>query len=125
MLSSHQRSEELLVTSFPSFCFKSVNVLVDGNCLPRPGCFILTGNEDLHLEMRVRIVHELLQHDDAYLNDSLLAQGKAAGSHKITSIYAQFSPGFVPGVKLGQDDLRDLYEKEVTNVIHAKAFCGM
>ena len=125
LVPSHQLSEVLLARGFPTLDLRTVDVLADGNCLPRSGSFVATGSEDSHLELRVRLVQELLLHDSCYLDDDFLAQGKMAGTSQIAAAYAQFSPSFVPGTKLGREDIRKLYENEVQDVIRPNTFCGM
>ena len=53
----------------------AVKVYGDGNCLPRCGSLLLFGNEDAHVEIRVRTQVELLHHEDFYLEERNLRKG--------------------------------------------------
>lgn len=125
MAQSHQVSKTLLSHSFPSLGLKSIGVLGDGNCLPRSGSFLAFGNEDNHVEIRVRMVQELLLHDEFYLDDQSLAHGKQSASSNITRTYTQFSPKYVPGTALNETVIQQLYQQEVMDVVRLNAFCGM
>ena len=78
----------------------------DGNCCPRSASLLFTGSDDRHTEMRVRIVRELLLHDDRYLDSSFLCQGIDRVDTTRPAVYAQYSPGYVPGSKLSDADIR-------------------
>ena len=66
-------SEALIGVRFVSM--RSVAVEADGNCLPRTARYISNDTESLHVEMRVRIVHELVAHRALYLEDAFLSRG--------------------------------------------------
>ena len=105
---------------------RSVVVGADGNCLPRTASYISNGTESLHVEMRVRIVHELIAHRALYLDDAFLSRGLATEETRNVALrYAQYSPWYVPGETLTDSDIDQLYKKEVADVIRPGAFCGM
>ena len=49
-----------------------VNVVGDGNCLPRTGSLLATGTQEHALEISVRIVCELVLHKDSYLSPAYI-----------------------------------------------------
>ena len=49
-------------------------VSADGNCCPRSLSILVFGNEERHLEMRVRLVIELALHEQMYLDNDYLAK---------------------------------------------------
>ena len=63
---THAPSDALLEKAFHTFTLKSVDITADGNCLPRTISVITSGTQDSHVEMRVRMVAELLHHRDYY-----------------------------------------------------------
>jgi hypothetical protein len=74
-----------------------VNIIGDGNCLPRSGSFLVAGNEDLHVEIRARIVVELAKHTEVYLDPQYLGQGLNLSQKECVTLpsrYAQFSPHY-------------------------------
>ena len=96
---------------------RSVAVEADGNCLPRTARYISNDTESVHVEMRVRIVHELIAHRTLYLIDTFLSRGLATEeTRNIALRYAQYSPWYVPGVTLTDSDIDQLYKKEVGDV---------
>ena len=82
--------EVLLSKSFPELGLRSVKVMADGNCLPRVGSLLSFGHEANHVEMRVRIAHELITHDSKYLgvidtDESLIILYRYFGGLSVTS----------------------------------------
>ena len=117
-------SEALIGVRFVGM--RSVAVGADGNCLPRTASYISNGTESLHVEMRVRIVHELIAHRALYLEDAFLSRGLATEETRNVALrYAQYSPWYVQGATLTDSDIDQLYKKEVADVIRPGAFCGM
>ena len=86
---------------------RSVAVGADGNCIPRTASCISNGTESVHVEMRVRIVHELIE--DAFLSRGLATEE----TRNVALRYAQYSPWYVPGATLTDSDIDQLYKKEV------------
>ena len=105
---------------------RSVAVEPYGNCLPRTASYISNDTESLHVEMKVRTVHELIAHGALYLDDAFLSRGLATEDTRNDALrYAQYSPWYVPGATLTDSDIDQLYRKEVADVIRPGAFCGM
>ena len=76
--------------------------------------------------MRMRIAHELLWHDDIYLDHCFLAQGShSKGKPALPMVYAQYSPRYVPGTKLTALDIRTIYEEETMTIVHPNSYCGI
>ncbi|WAR09173.1 hypothetical protein MAR_019131 [Mya arenaria] len=67
----------------------------DGNCLPRCPSLFVYGSEEHHLEMRARIVCELVKHEDNYLDNQYLREGADTdGRTNIAKMFAMFSEHF-------------------------------
>ena len=113
------------VTGIETSTMWPVHVLGDGNCCPRSASLLFTGSNDRHTEMRVRIVRELLLHDDRYLDSSFLCQGIDRVDTTLPAVHAQYSPGYVPGSKLSDADIRNVYERETMSVVRSGAYCGI
>ena len=123
--SRDQCSETLLSMGFDDMNLRSVGVLADGNCLPRVASMLATGEEKSHVEMRIRIVHELAMHDKDYLDNRILARGTSKPRTKWAMMYATYSPHYNPGTKLSEDGIRDVFEKEVMDIIKPGEYCGI
>ena len=79
-------SEPLIGVRFVGM--RSVAVGAEGNCLSRTASYISNGTETLHVEMRVKIVHELIAH-------AFLSRGMATEEARNVSLrYAQYSPWY-------------------------------
>ena len=103
---------------------RPVRVEADGNCFPRTGSLLFTGNENNHIEMRMRIAHELLAR--RHLDHCFLAQGShSKGTPALPMVYAQYSPRYVPGTKLTALDIRTIYEEETMTIVHPNSYCGI
>jgi hypothetical protein len=50
-----------------------VTIKADGNCLPRCGSLAAFATQEIHEEIQVRIITELMTHNEIYLNDSFLS----------------------------------------------------
>ena len=116
---------ELLAFSFGTMNMRSYAIIADGNCWPRTASFVSSGEEDLHVEMRVRTVQELIAHDNTYLDDKFLADGISDATINVSATYAQYSPKYTPGTRVDDREIRLLYEQEVMDVIRPNAFCGI
>ena len=105
-------SEALIGVRFVGM--RAVVVGADGNCIPRTASYISNGTESMHIEMRVRIVHELIAHRALYLDDSFLSRGLATEETRNVALrYAQYSPCYVSEATLTDSDIDQLNKKEV------------
>ena len=57
----------------------------DGNCIPRSISTLLYGTETHHLEIRVRIIYELVSNKSLYLNPHFLAEGSKLKPETVVS----------------------------------------
>ena len=113
----------LLASSFKAMNLRSVHVAGDGNCFPRTGSVLCCGNEERHVEIRMKVVHELIVHSDLYLSDDFLSAGSGIGHLSLK--YAQYSMFHAAGRKLTTSDIRGQYEQEVMEVARRNAYCGI
>ena len=104
---------------------RPIRVEGDGNCFPRTASLLCTGTEERHTEMCVRIAHEMVKHEDVYLNSSFLSKGNGASDDSMSMRYAQYSPSYIPGSKLTADDIKATYEMETVDIVRPGAYCGI
>ena len=67
-------SLQLLPHDAPPLHFP-VNIIGDGNCLPRTVSMLTFGLEERHIEMRVHLVMDMSMHFHLYLNHNFLSKG--------------------------------------------------
>ena len=105
---------------------RSVSILADGNCLPRTGSALLTGEESMHVEIRVLIALELVLNKSTYLDENFLSLGrKEPRRPNICARYATYSPGYNPDNDLTPKEIERLYEDEVLEIIKPNSYCGI
>lgn len=101
----------------------------DGNCLPRAASVLCYGTEERHLEMRARIIKELVENEDKYLSDFHMSQGTTCTSnsctqHGIVKQFALFSEQF-SGEKLTPLAIRRIYRAEVLSLCQSGSYMGI
>ena len=64
-----------LYPSDADFSLAPCSIFGDGNCLLRCGSMALYGNQDSHVEIRVRVALEMAVYRDCYLDDTFLRLG--------------------------------------------------
>ena len=105
-------------------------VKIDGNCLPSCGSVFAFGHIHNVDEIRVRIIKELTENEDVYLNDDFLEKGHGLSSsgkkkQNLSFIYAQYSENFIPGTKLDKKKVRTLYRNEIMSITQDQSFMGI
>ena len=114
-----------MITNEDTSSLRPVRVEGAGNCFPRTGSLLFTGSEARRTEMRVRIVQEMLLHEDEYLDSGVLSQGMSANDPTMPGRYVQFSPTYIPGHQLTQRDIRKIYQAETMSIVRPGAYCGI
>ena len=76
---------------------RPIKIYGDGNYLARVGSMFAYGSEEYHLDVRLRIVMELVMHRDYYLDAEKMAMGWPSGQtpHPTPVQIAQYSESFV------------------------------
>ena len=122
-----EQSSELLREA-NIFSLEALSVVADGNCLSRCASILLYNSHEKHVEMRVRIIVELVVHKDTYLDDSFLEKSFGPSSQTpchLSTTYAMFSDQYIPGSKLLSSDINQLYEKEVMAILMPASYMGI
>lgn len=99
-------------------------VASDGNCFPRALSYICFRNEDMHCELRVRLVYEAVLNANYYLSNRYLSRGsniiyKRGGPCKQLAMY---SSSYNPADEL---DVVCVYKKEVLEIAKNYQYCGL
>ena len=122
-------SKRLLCGDVETKHLQPIRIYGDGNCLPRTVSMYLSGEQNMHVEIRVRMAMELIKHPETYLQDGYLSLGVGDGKRKvgIAKQYAQYSDQYGHGTQniLSQTDVQNIFRAEVTDVIKNGSFCGM
>ena len=106
----------------------AANVLGDGNCLPRTGSILAFGHENNHVEMRYRIILELVTHSEMYLNTAYINKGTKLPSSEAKSLpstYAMFSEKYTPGHALSANEVSRIYKAEVMSLLKLNTYMGI
>ncbi len=91
----------------------------DGNCFPRCVSLAQYGNEDRHLEMRVRIIEELAKNSEYYLSAKIDEGGKSNSARS----FASFGD-FYRAQRLSKSMIRKLYEQEILSIMKPGTYMG-
>jgi hypothetical protein len=95
----------------------SCRVSSDGNCLPACGSVFAHKKEIYAAEMRLRIMIEMVQNEDFYLNNDFLKTGLTnTRSKNLSFTQAQYSDMYVAGIHLTYNIVKDMYRKEVMKI---------
>ena len=103
------------------------SVCTDGNCLPSSGSVLAYGQRVNEQEIRVRIIKELVENEETYLDDKYLARGTGTEKNDkaCSKSYAQYSDKYVPGMKLTKSLIKRIYQEEVLSLTEDKSFMGI
>ena len=99
-----------------------VDVHGDGNCLPRCGSLFICGSQNLHQEMRTRIVVELAVHEDFYLDPKNLQVGLNTPSEKSA---AEACATYSEKSSKTPEAVRPTYRQEVLDICQLNTYMGM
>ena len=105
-----------------------VNVLGDGNCLARSASVLAFGDERHHVEIRYRIILELLTHSELYLNLDYVNRGASLPPNEekcLTTTYAMFSEYYITGNALGPALMKTLLESEIMGIRQKDSYMGI
>ena len=99
-----------------------VQTRADGNCFPRAASRLLFGTEAHHIEMRCRIVVELVTNLPMYIQ----GVGMSDGQENVTALLAVLAENFgVTENTVEESDIRELLKVEIVNVVKPGAFMGL
>ena len=118
-------SQSLIPEDVPLLPHLSFPVVIeaDGNCLARVGSLAAYGSEEHHLDIRLRIGLELINHRDLYLDEQYLSRGLAEGTMNAATI-AQYSKSYIAR-RLTVGEIRDCYQADLSEVLTPGAFMGL
>ena len=95
-----------------------IEIVGDGNCLPRCGSVIAYGTQAHHLEIRLRIAIEMVQYRDLYLDNDYLGRGiTVTGINNLAQRLAQFSAEHVTQDVLTPNKISEIYSEEIQSVL--------
>ena len=101
----------------------------DGNCFLRTISRLVYGDDKSHQELRCRIMIDLVQNFQHYVDDEYLKQNTTyklpEGVH-IGMYFCLYSGAdLVPGDELTQEGIEHTLSKEIMNVRHMGQYCGL
>lgn len=116
-------AQELMPDGIPGEHKFPVEILPDGNCLPRCGSVLCFASEEHHREIRLRITMDLIINRELYLNDEYLSRGLPPGQSIRAVNIAQFSE-FYMGDNTNEGVMY-VYDQEVTHAMRCGTFMGL
>ena len=104
--------------------FVPCSIVGDGNCFPRSLSFLCFRSQEMHIEMRVRLIYESVLNGNYYLSNRHLSRGcnivyRQGGPVKQIAMY---STSYNPQQQL---DVVEIYKKEVLEVSKHGSYCGL
>jgi len=97
----------------------------DGNCLPRSASLLAYGTEDHFEEMRERIVFEMVQNEELYLDNKYMQNGmNPNGNLDVAKTFASYSMLY-KGTRLNKKHIREVYEQEALSICKSGTYMGM
>ena len=107
--------------------FSAVETLSDGNCLCRALSKAFYNTDEMHVELRVRILIEAILNKNMYLSDDCLERG-ASYLHRnadLPTVFATFSEFYTPGQKLSEDTILCIYSLELYSCAKMSSYMGL
>ena len=104
--------------------FVPCKIRSNGNCFPRSLSFICFKSQDMHFELRVRIIYEAVLNMNYYLSNWHLSRGcnivyRQGGPCKQLAMYSSsYSAQEVLNIP-------EVYKKEVLEITKDRAYCGL
>ena len=96
----------------------------DGNCFPRTLSWLCFHDQSHHIEMRVRLVYELVLNAHYYLSNRHMSRGASIvhrSSGPVQQV-AMYSSSYNPQERL---DVRKVFCAEVLDIAHEGSYCGL
>ncbi len=119
-------SEELLTNVILPGKYKVPCIIDgDGNCLPRAGSVLAYGSQEHHEEMRLRIVDELVLHQQMYLSDEFLQRGWPEGLRPKPSVDGYLDMCNAYYRAHGTLTYEQMFNKEANDILKNSEFMGM
>jgi hypothetical protein len=99
-------------------------VRADGDCLPGCGSVFVYGDDSHATELRLRIILELVLHEDYYMErkhfEVATSSGKIRDLRKSLAMYSE-----VPGIRLDDQLIKRIYQQEIMSIAKPKNYMGM
>ena len=91
-----------------------IKTIGDGNCGPRAIAHLLLGDQNRHLEVRVRITFTAILEEESFLKHDILTRGCRRGTANKAASYAYYSGSITPEITvLTESSIRRVYQRDV------------
>lgn len=103
-------------------------VLGHGKCLARSGSVLAFEHEHNHIEMRYRIILELVAYSNLYLDIAYVNKGATlppSESKSLLDTYVMFSEQYTPGHAISAAERSSIYKAESLSVLKQNTFMGI
>ena len=99
----------------------------DGNCLGHALSKGFSGTDEMHVEIRARILLNGILNKDEYISARCLNRGAALirDTESLPAIYTKYSDFYVSGQKLTEDTIEYMYCRELHECSHLHTYMGL
>ena len=104
-----------------------ITVSADGNCLPHTASTLAFGHQNADDEMRVRILTEMVVHDEVYLDSDHLRKGAEMTDREARQLlnnYCMYSGQFAISGKITKSGILQTFQSEALEIRHNFTFMG-
>ena len=105
-----------------------IQVRADGDCLPHTGSVLAFGHEEAAQELRVRIIVELVVHDDLYLDHTFVNRGTIVSKRNARNIlnnYTMYSGQYEVDRRITRRDIVFTYQSEALEMATSSVYMGI
>ena len=103
----------------PEVSSTPASIYADGNCLPRVGSLFAYHTEELHDELRYRMICELVRNEKYYLSKQL----DKGGNQKSAPAFAMFSECY-NGQSFEDKSICQIYQEEMLTILKSGTYMG-
>ena len=97
-----------------------IQIVGDGNCLPRTASLFLYGTQEHHEEIRYRILKELVEHSSFYLSKELDRGGTVSAAARSFAMFSEF----YTGQRLNSQSIKKIYQLELRSITKLGSYMG-
>ena len=124
-----KQSVSLMPNDLPGInALMPARVSADGNCLPRSGSVHAYGDETHPIEMRARIVIELVTNEDVYMDSEYLRKGEPMTDRQaklLPASYTMYSDEYIPGTRITDSTTKHVFQEETMKISQCGEYMGI
>ena len=104
----------------------AIKIPGDRNCLCRSVSYSYSGDNSMHIEMRLRIIVEGVIHKDKYMSNTYLVKGLSIDrAEPLPYLYVQYSDYYVNGQRITDNTVEYIYSRELHDCSKMNSYMGL